>query len=113
MREYLTVGLILVDGAQILAQHPHRRVEPLEGSEQVHEEQVPGVPETDVSPFMGEYGGIVGLIVVTVHHDKAHPTEWRHLGVTGHADDGAIGLGVLLATAYQQPDSDNRRQRVA
>ena len=76
LREYLTVSLIFMYGAQVLAQHPYSGVEPLEGGEQIHEEQVPGVPETCVPPFMGENGGIVCLIVTAAHHDLAHPADW-------------------------------------
>ena len=101
MREYLTVGLVLMDGAQILAQHPHGWVKPLQGGEEIHEEQVPGVPETDVSPFMSENGSFVRFVVRTIHDDIPHPAEWRHLGVTGHAEDSAIDLGMLLAPSYQ------------
>ena len=101
MREYCTVGLVLVDGAQILAQHPHGRVKPLQGGEQIHEDHVPGVPESYMSPFVSENGGILCLIIVTVHHDIVHPTEWRHIGVTGHADDRTILLRMTLASSYQ------------
>ena len=64
LRENRCVGLVLMDGAQVLAQHPHSRVEPLQGGERVNEEQVECVVLGDVSPFMGEYGGILCLVVV-------------------------------------------------
>ena len=112
MREYCTVGLVFVDGAQILAQHPHSGVEPLEGGEQVHEEHVPRMTQADVSPFMGENGGIACLIVATIHHNIAHPTERSHVSVTGHADDGAIRFRMLFALSYQEQDFPYRQQGV-
>ena len=93
-----------MDGAQVLAQQPHGRIEPLEGGEQVDEDDVAGVPETDMSTFMSENGSVMCFVVAAVHHDIVHPTEWRHLSVTGHAENGTIRQGMLLASSYQQHD---------
>ena len=64
--------------------------------------------EPDVSPFMSENRSITGLVVATVHHDIVHPTEWRQFRVTGHADDGAILLRMLLTMFDQVDDSEQR-----
>ena len=101
-----------MDGAQILAQHPHCGVEPLEGGEGIHEEQIPGVPETDMSPFMSENRWIAVFVVTTAHHDIAHPTEGLYLIVTGHADRNTVRLGMLLASLNQHEDSEHRHQGV-
>ena len=101
-----------MDGAQILAQHPHRRVEPLEGGEGINEEQIPGVPETDMSPFMCENRRIAVFVVATVHHDIVHPAKGLYLPVIGHADCNTIGLGMLLASLNQHEDSEHRHQGV-
>ena len=97
MREYCTVRLVFVDSAQVLAQHPHGWIEPLEGGEKVNEEHIIRVSETDVSAFMCEYGIILCLVVAAIHHDIAHPTEWSHLGVTGHTESDAIIQWMLFA----------------
>ena len=113
LRENRCVGLILMDGTQVCAQHPHSRVEPLQSGERVNEDQVPRVVQADVSPFMSKNSGIMGLIVLTVHDDIVHPTEGRQRCVTGHADSHAIRLRMLLALPYQQNDSDHRQQGVS
>ena len=75
LREYRCVGLVLMDGAQVLAQHPHSRIEPLQSGERINEEQVHRVVPTDVSPFMGENGGVHCLVVAGREYDVVHPTE--------------------------------------
>lgn len=98
-REYFTVGLVFMDGAQVLAQHPYSRVEPLEGGEGIHEEQVPRVTQADVSPFMSENRWVGSFVVAAVHHDIVHPAEGRQVCVTGHADTSAVLLRMLLAVS--------------
>ena len=51
---------------------------------------------TDMSPFMGENRGILGLVVALGEYDVVHPTERRYVK-GGYADDGAVGLWMLLA----------------
>lgn len=39
--EHFPVGLVFMDGPQVAAKHPDYRIEPLQGSEQVDEQDVP------------------------------------------------------------------------
>ena len=64
-----------MDGAQVLAQHPHGGVEPLEGGEGIDEQHVPRMTQADVSPFMSQHSFVVLGIVLTTEYDIVHPTE--------------------------------------
>ena len=65
LREYRRIGFILMDGAQVLAQHPHSRIKPLQGGEYVNEEYICRVMLADVASFMGEHRGVLRLVVAT------------------------------------------------
>ena len=111
LREYCTVGLVFVDGAQVLAQHPHGGVEPLEGGEGIDEQHVPRMTQTDVCPFMSQHGSVVLGIVLTAEYDVVEPTEGRHLPI-GDADDYTILLPVLLAVTDEQHQIGKRSDRI-
>ena len=106
LREYRRISLVLVDGPEVRAQHPHSGVEPLQSGEGVNEDQVPRVTQADMSPFVSENRGIVGFVVTTIHDYIMHPAEGRQGCVTGHTDDGAILLGMLLAMLDKTDDSE-------
>ena len=113
LREHCPVGLVLVNGAQVGAQHPHGGVEPLQGGEQVGEQHVPRMSEAYVCPLMSEYSGILFFVVATIHDYIVHPAEWRHVCATGHTDHRAVLLWMLLAAADEQNDFRYRREGVA
>ena len=56
---------------------------------------------TDMSTLMQKNGSILLFEVVTIHHDKAHPTEWRQRVVVGDTDDDAIILRMLFTLSDQ------------
>jgi hypothetical protein len=98
-----------MDGTQVSAQHPHSGVKPLEGGEEVYEEYVARMVLTDMSPFMGEYGGIVGLVITMVHDNIGAEAEWWYI-VFDHAERSTIGLRIAFATTYQYHDFPYRQQ---
>ena len=102
-----------MDGAQVAAEHPDGGIKPLEGGEGVDEDEVPRMAEPDVSPFMSENRSIMGFVVATVHHDIVHPAEWRDVCVTGHADDGAIILRMLLTMVDKTDNPEQRTEGMA
>ena len=66
-----------------------------------------------MASFMGENSSIAFCKVALVHDYIVHPTEWWHIGVTGHADGDTIGLRMLLASLNQYEDSEHRHQGMA
>ena len=113
LREYRCISLILMDGPQIGAQHPHSWVEPLQGSKSVNENQVPRVAKTYMTSFMSKYSIVVSLVVSTIHHDIVHPAERCHFCVSAHANDGSIILRMLFAMSDHSDDSEQRHQGVS
>jgi hypothetical protein len=91
-----------VNGTQIAAKHPNGGIEPLEGGESINEEQVPRMVKTDVTSFMSQDRRIAFFVITAIHHYKNHPTEWSHISITGHTDNGAIILRMLFAFTYQR-----------
>ena len=102
-----------MDGTQVVAEHPHGGIEPLEGGEEIDEDEVPRMTQADMSPFMGEDRSIMGLVVAAVHHDIVHPAEGCQCCVTGHADRGAVILRMLFTMLYQAGDSEHRPEGVS
>ncbi|MBQ9357259.1 MAG: hypothetical protein IJT98_08245 [Prevotella sp.] len=62
-----------------------------------------------MSPFMGEYGSFMSLVVAMVHDNIRTEAEWRHVTVN-HAKRGTVSLRITLAATYQHQDSPNRQQ---
>ena len=75
MRENSCIGLILMDGTQVLAKHPYSGVEPLQCSERINEEYVERVPPTYMGSFVSHDGRILMFEICNVEHNIAHPTE--------------------------------------
>ena len=69
------VGFIFVEFLQVRAEHPDGRIEPLQGGQDVHQQQFHGVPVRDVRFLVGQDGRAVTLPVFPGQHDVPHPAE--------------------------------------
>ena len=52
--DYCLICLILMDGLEVTADEPHKGVEPLNGLQHLHQQQVVGVSQPYVFLLMGE-----------------------------------------------------------
>ena len=79
MVQYVLVGLILMNAAQVHLHHPNHWIEPLYGLHSQHQQRIVGMAVQHMGLFVHENGFAgIALQVSFPHHDAVHPTERRH-----------------------------------
>ena len=113
MRQYVTVGFVLLDFGQTPCGDPDERIPPEQGPDALHDDPLGGVTVADMAQFVGDDGRHVAFGNRIVQIDRAEERERGDVGLRQY--DVAVGAAdrpcAVPETADPHDLGDHRAER--